>query len=382
MGDGQRSPSIHDLPPSDLGGTFARKGFELQDHVAAQFCLEMADANGPSQVWCEVHDDVTLIWTDGVETVEFVQVKGDELGQLWTMAKLCERDPPRRPGTSIVEKALARDRCAEACRFRMVTARPVNKDLKPLTNGLGSKSRDDAASELALLGSEIGRRIEAFNSPNGRDAGYWTANCRWDVVHSIESVKNRNIATLRRVVERNGEYLASDQAEELYEKILTSVRLAAAADASTDLSGKKITKAGFDKWLQKTVEAMVHPALGKSGGEVMKEKMEAAGLPRDAIESALQQRRAYRRELLTPTYLTVRDRRHVQDEVAAKLQELRAQLDAGELLDDGPCFHSRCIQKLEELRVTLNPSPGLSFLLGCMYGITDRCLHRFRRAQA
>lgn len=82
--EANRRPSIHDAPPTEFGGVSARQGFAYQDHVAAGFCLEMLLDEKIEQVWCEVFDDVTLfLGIDGVQEVEFVQVKSNELNQLW-----------------------------------------------------------------------------------------------------------------------------------------------------------------------------------------------------------------------------------------------------------------------------------------------------------
>ena len=110
--------------------------------------------------------------------------------------------------------------------------------------------------------------------------------------------------------------------------------------------------------------------------------MKAAGLAPDTIGAAQEQRRAYRREALRPQYLSVDENRLAAAEVMARLQVLRAQLDAGTISDDGPQFHERCLVALQQLRSTLTPLRQwpLSLLQGSMYNATDRCLHRFVRA--
>lgn len=102
------------------------------------------------------------------------------------------------------------------------------------------------------------------------------------------------------------------------------------------------------------------------------------------IQTALEQRMYYREEVLKSQYLKITDRKRVEQEVAALLLNLRAQLDAGLLPDSGIEFHNHCLQALAQLRSTLGvvTPPLLAFLHGCMYNIADRCLHRFRRASA
>jgi hypothetical protein len=85
--------SIHALAPLESGGTIARRGFAVQDHVAAGLCLDMLADPTLAQVWCESQDDITLVWLAGIaEEIEFVQVKSNELDQLWTIAKLMEKE--------------------------------------------------------------------------------------------------------------------------------------------------------------------------------------------------------------------------------------------------------------------------------------------------
>jgi len=107
--------------------------------------------------------------------------------------------------------------------------------------------------------------------------------------------------------------------------------------------------------------------------------MHAARLAVDQVETANEQRLAYRYEALASRYLDLDDRMFVEREAAAALHDLRSQLDAGELTDGGVEFHRRCLRRLNELSDSLpvSPKPARSFLYGFMYYVTDRCLHRF-----
>jgi hypothetical protein len=110
--------------------------------------------------------------------------------------------------------------------------------------------------------------------------------------------------------------------------------------------------------------------------------LEEAGLPVDVIDAALELRRDYRKESLTPKYTDDAGRELIEGEVSAILLTLRSRLDAGNLEDSGVKFHSRCLDELNNLHGTLPPTPRppLAIVCGCMYVITDRCGHRFRRA--
>src|SRR5581483_1776110 len=121
--------SIHALKPLEQGGSIARTGFLYQDHVAARFCLEMLLGGKIVEVWCETEDDITLLWgTSEAPLVEFVQVKGNELTQLWSAALICTGGDV----DSIVAKSLQHDRCLEPCVFRILTRTPLNPELAVL----------------------------------------------------------------------------------------------------------------------------------------------------------------------------------------------------------------------------------------------------------
>lgn len=54
-----------------------RHGFLYQDHVAVSFCVEMLTDGQIDAVWCEVHDDITLLFTEQGE-----QFRGVRSGQV------------------------------------------------------------------------------------------------------------------------------------------------------------------------------------------------------------------------------------------------------------------------------------------------------------
>ena len=92
--DSPPPPSIFDLEPLEHGGEDARQGFGLQDHVAAGLCIDMMLDASIREVWCETHDDITLLFDLGSSKelhVEFIQVKAHEFDQLWSVAKITAR---------------------------------------------------------------------------------------------------------------------------------------------------------------------------------------------------------------------------------------------------------------------------------------------------
>lgn len=372
--------SIHALPIVNIGGTPARIGFNLQDHVAAGYCIEMLSNVKIKAIWCEAHDDITIIRTPHKsEVVEFVQVKGEELNQLWSATKLCQQDGGKQAGTSMLERSFAHHVCSEPCTFRIVTTRDVMDELKPLTHSLESADRGSKRESLTKLAEECARRLKGFRSPLGEACSYWIERATWEVVHSLEALATRNRLALMTEMDRLGIVLLVDQMVELYNKL---VRLAFDAALATRPADKKLTRADVLEWITKTANALAYPAT--VGGTRMVEKMKAANLPDDAIQAARHTRWIYLQRMLTERYSAPDEYRQVEVEVVAHLNGLRAKLDSGALTDDGPAFHHRCLEKLEHLHAS-HPSAsklGLGFLQGCMYNVTDRCGHRFLRVTA
>ena len=190
------------------------------------------------QVWCETQDDVTLVWANGSgEEVEFVQVKAHEFGQLWTIAKLLEKekasvegrvekeeaedeedeedvaetDPSsngdgancdssqgankknskKNPSHCILEKSLQYDRCNEPVRFRIVTARPVKDELKFLTYPIGSTLRDKTKSDYVTLLEAVKKKLGEFKSANGNDCTFWIDRTFWEWIHSLDAIQEK-----------------------------------------------------------------------------------------------------------------------------------------------------------------------------------------------
>ncbi len=376
--------SIYDLPPIELGGFEARKGFAFQDHVSAGFCLDMLEDVTLIEVWCETLDDITLIFqlADGI-CVEFVQVKGNELNQLWTAAKICEREK-KANGVSkcILEKSLVQDRCREQCRFRIVTARPVKNDLRVLALPYDAPDRINGKAAFDALHQLLNPKVSEFRSVNGHDYTFWTANLYWDQRYGETAVHDANLLKMARILNMKGLNLAPDQNNELYTKLLKKVWDASRADPRIAPVRKRIKRADFDDWLTRAANEVGMPSAGATSK--LEWKMTIAGLARDVIDAAIDQIRRYRDEQLRPKYLALDDQRMIQGEVQAILQVLKSQLDNGALPDDGVQFHGLCLEGLNRLRseLPLNPKPPVAFLQGCMYSITSRCLHRFRRVTA
>lgn len=372
-------PSIHELQPLESGGTDAIRGFDYQDDVAAAFCIEMAENRDLLEVQCETHDDITLIRHKGaVEKVEFVQVKKIDLDQLWSIYKLCERK--KGDGSSILEKSLSRERCLEDCIFRIVTDTDVKNELDLLKYDYDDPRRDKHSSKFVFLCDAVNKRIGDFKSPKGNSCDHWLQNAYWDVRESREALRNANILLLQDLVyDQLGEFLAPDQANKIYDKLLRKVHDAASPEKKANPNEKNIKRDVFLDWLKAVVNDQLYP--GTIGNDTMKRKMGEANLPEASIRTAVEQRRQYRKERLSPTYLSLVDIEKVEADILAELHHAYSKLEAQEINDTGPQFHSRCLEILKTIKDANSGSTDtpLSFYQGYMYDITNRCLHRFSR---
>jgi hypothetical protein len=376
-------PSYHHVPPLENGGVIARNGFEFQDHVAAKYCIEMLQDMKLLEVWCESLDDITLIrCIEGQEQFEFVQVKSNEFGRFWSVAELCKRDKKGKslvPGSSILEKSLAYERGAEPCCFRIVTSLPVKDELKILTLPLSSPHRSSPNDSFTKLCEQISERMpDCCKSPKGGDTSSWLSRTVWEVCHSREALENANLLKLRKLGYSLGIFLAEDQWDELYKKIVRRVQDAGIAEWKVDPEAKKLKQGDFLSWIKDLATKAQHPGVGGKG-EQLREKMERAGVPSDSIEIAQEQRRSYRSHTLSPGYLDLSRHREIEMNTQAHLHQLMSQLDAGKLSDTGVEFHSRCLDLLSNVKSDTG-EVSLPFLQGYMYHLADRCVYRFTRA--
>lgn len=368
--------SIRDLVPKDFGGIIARKGFAYQDHVAAKFCLEMLLGNDLLEVWCETYDDIVLIHIhDACETVEFVQVKQEDLDQLWSPAKLCARKDGE-VGTSILEKSLARDCCGETVRFRLCTSLPPNAELGLLTLPLDHCDRHADREAFKDLAASFGKRIGTFSSANGHGAEFWISNALWES-DTEKAIADHNKILLHRLLELNQFPAYCDTLDDLYETLLWRVKTAAEADWQLQKTQKTIKREELVGWLL----AKANPLPNLKHEERLVKKLQQAGMDEVAVESAKGLRRQYLIELRQPRYLDPKSSTFCNDEVPAVLHRLRSELDSGRRQEEAVAFHHTCVERVlkiaTEHQSKLDSEPPDGFLLGCMYEVTARCRHRF-----
>ena len=220
--------SIHELRPLESGGTVSRGGFIYQDHIAVSFLLKMINDESLEEVWCETHDDITLIWRgDDGQEVEFVQVKDLDLNSFWSVAKLCEREKTSANadglGSSLLEKSFAQDRCSEPCRFRIVTSLPTNASLKVLTLPLNSPIREAGNVKFDRLTTEVVKKFRSLMSPNSHDVIYWMNKAEWQVEAEKETIKS-NFVHLMKIISNKGIHLTGEVIEKkIYPQILGSL---------------------------------------------------------------------------------------------------------------------------------------------------------------
>jgi hypothetical protein len=384
-------PSIDDVEPVEEGGAEARQGFNYQDEVAVSFLLAMLDGDRIRRIWLETHDDLVVVRCPAegeLELVEYVQVKGGEIKSLWSVASLCAREK-QKPGSSIFEASLARDRLSETARFRMVTMRQTAKELAPLAYRCGSTEREAFAEDIAALTADVSNRLPGIKSPKGNECGYWLQHCEWDTRHDLDALKRDNLVCLLMLTQKAGTPLLFEQLEPLLDELRDMAKEAGAAKWKPYKAKKVITRAALTAWLAAKL-AEIAARAGAESGKALAEKLEAINVPSDAIAMARELRLRYGAAVRTPRYLEADEMERLQWKVQSRVTTLRAQYAAGQLDTDGLAFHALCIEAMDVLAAQMGDAGGSdasddarpAFLKGCLYDITDRCMLRFEKPGA
>lgn len=378
----QPQQSYRDLDPLEQGGRTARDGFDYQDHVAVNKCLDMLLPDGPQEVWCEAEDDLVLVWlVDGKEEFEFVQVKGTDIEQAWTVSILCRaetgKDGKKKP--SIVQKSLAHDRGLESCRFRLVTRWQPDKFLNVLQINLDKRSEPAIRSRLKTAATKLPAPARSWRSQNGHGVEFWIERTTWEHRASTKDIKNENLLKLNRVLDIEGLLVAPDQLEELHAKLCAKVKEASLSDGVTQRKAKRLLQNELRDWLRESARVIRHPTHSGSTAP-LERKLKEAGVDRGTIDMAVELRRKYIFDRLKQKYLTLDEREMLENDVNAILHRLKTQLDAGELHDNGREFLNRCLGEIRRLQGSNSgspPSEGVSY--GYFYEVMNRCLHRLQR---
>lgn len=388
--DDQRplSRSVNEVEPDEHGGPTARRGFSYQDEIAVWFLIALLVESDLIEVHCETHDDIVLIWQDDEEqdaegptrVVEFVQVKAGEADSLWSVAELCRRKSGDVPHSSLFETTLLRDKHQERSRFRIITSREVVSDLKPLTFNFSAPGRAPKSKPMADLRNKLEQRRPDCRSQNGNGHRYWLENCLWEVRFTKEVVKKDNLIRLAKFSRNEGCGLVLEQVEEVLDGLRTLAREAGDASWASHRDTKIITRNALHAWWRDRVEDVRAKAKSPSGDK-LELKMRAAGLTDEQIALAQELRRDYAAEMRAPRYLEIDDAHRLARSTRSALVSLRAGYVSAADDENGKQFHTRCLGRLDEIAGQGEGEPGdrEAFMKGCMYDVTDRCLHRFDR---
>lgn len=372
-------PSVEDLRPEEEGGPIARRGFTYQDYIAAQCMLSMIEDDTVLKVQCETLDDIVVIRRIDCATnsAEFVQVKRNDLDQLWSAAQLCKRTDGEA-GTSVFEKSLAKDRVKETGLFKIVTARDVASALKPLTYPRGHVDRALDTDKMSALKKEIDKRCPGACSHKSADSTYWLENAIWEVAESEHAVEGKAVLWIVKLSVAFGDALVPEQAQRVLKSLLNLVKDAADAQVKPDWDKKIITRDQALQWWHDARTTEREAIEGPSGGKLQK-KMPSTVAPPDVVANALQLRRQYVREVRSPKYMDSDELDRMQRRVRSELIKLRVN-NAANPIDQPPNeLHAACINTLAEVAAEFAGAAddAEAFALGCFYDITDRCQFSF-----
>jgi hypothetical protein len=367
-------PSIDDHSPHEEGGPTARAGLAYQDDIVVGIFLDMLEDTSIQKVHCETHDDIVVKrLVDATEIVEYVQVKSNEPDSLWSVASLCAKGED-----SVCAKSLGRDQHKEVARFRIVTLRDVNSELKLLTYPCYGPGRETTCDGFTAVSQAIEEKLPDLASPKGNDLKYWIEHCKWDVRHDQHTIRSRNVLRIIKLAASQGVSVLPEQAEAIESDLRVRAYDAGRAFWIPDKAKKIISRTELMYWWKKTLDST---SAGLVSGRKLREKMDDAKLEDDQIRMALDLRRDYTQMIRAPKYMSESDMLSLQRRVKSELATLRAQQIAGELTSNGATFHSLCVKTMDAInQSTTNSGEDRSaFLKGCMYDIADRCLHRFTR---
>ena len=347
--------------------------------MAVSFLIDMLGDVSIAKIHCETHDDIVIVRVvDPFVFAEFVQVKGAELDKLWSVADVCKRDNGQ--GSSIFERSLGRDQHDELARFRIVTLRPVVDDLKLLTFPREGTGREPCGPRFLKLNSELVERFPAARSVKGNGSCYWLKHCYWDVRHSEEALARSNLVCLLRYGSSSGTVLLVEQAEVLLDELRRWAKTAGEALWEPDRFVKFITRAELLDWWERRSTEITQGVSLASGGKLAA-KMSTASLTDEQVRMAVELRRDYGRIVRMSHYMEGDRARQLQGRVKSELSSLRARYVAGEIALNSASFHVLCLERMEAINADrpAGMEDQSAFLKGCMYDITDRCLHQFAR---
>ncbi len=379
-------PSVDDVKPAEEGGPTARIGFSYQDEVAVGLALEMLANPNVTKIHCETHDDMIVVSIEenpeggkSLVVAEYVQIKGGGAETLYSAANLCSR-VDKKPGTSLFETSLGRDRHKEMSRFRLITNRPVKSELEILTYPLGAPGREVDGERFKSLVSDIAGRMSGVVSAKGNAGEYWCRNCLWEVRAERHNVRDANLRRILKLAQDDGWKIVYEQAEELLTELLGWMKAAGEARWEPDRARKIILRRELTAWWSRRRQELIDGASDTAGGK-LSGKLRDIEAEDNQIAMAVDLRRRYSAAVRTSRYMEDDQIERLQLLVQSKMASLRGAYVAGEIDPSGQGFHALCLKALDEVSQveTVEGTDAAGFLKGCMYDITDRCLHRFAR---
>jgi hypothetical protein len=238
--------------------------------------------------------------------------------------------------------------------------------------------RKDNHEEFEKLAGLFDKQCSGLVYGTNRGYRFWLQSTVLEYAGPINQLELSNNSSLESLLDGKGNYLVKSQRDAIYMGLVALSYAAAFASFKTDPDKKKVARASLEIWFhQKVLETQ----RGVSGGssETLRNKMQAANLKEEYISTAVEQRRRFRQEKLSPKYLDISVLDYVEGEVSARLIFLVGQLDAGTIQDDGMTFYNRCLEEIRALaeRDWLGTKVPEYLLQGLMYEITNRCDHRF-----
>lgn len=227
---------------------------------------------------------------------------------------------------------------------------------------------------------DIEARCPGAASPKGNGAPFWLERCLWEVRHDRLAVVRANELVLLRLAAEEQLHLLPEHVEILLEELRLWVRVAGEAKWEPDRDKKILMRANMREWWERRAQEVRTGAASSAGGRLVKKLCEA-GVADETVALAVDLRRDYSAAVRTSRYSGDDERTQLQGRIKSELITLRARYAAGLIDTNGVGFHALCLERLNAINREQPPGSRNqeAFLLGCMYDITDRCLHRFAR---
>ena len=252
--------------------------------------------------------------------------------------------------------------------------------LQLLTFLPASNGREPCGNRFLLLSNEIWSRFPGIRSPKKNGAPYWLRHCFWDVRHSENALALSNFNRLLRMSHAEIKPLLLEHIDTLLNELRSWSKRAGAARWDVDRSVKIISRDTLRSWWERRTSEILDGASTISGGK-LRDKMRTAILGNEQVLMAVELRRDYAKFVRTARYMEDNFAQRMQSRVKSELASLRARFVAGQIPLEPSAFHALCLDRMNTINSERpeGAEDQSAFLMGCMYDITDRCLHQFAR---